>query len=140
MINFRNPFNHWSHCRREMVIVHDIYRCQEIPSVVDDDSLIGRRSTVLTRNEYESVDHEVYIFSLKTMTWPISMGWDVQCLLADESRQNCHFPSNNRSLSKRLTRITSSDDSGTLFPMAPRFQKVTRQNRRDETEISRCIK
>ena len=55
-------------------------------------------------------------------------------IITDESQQQCPSTSYIRS----STQIT--DDSDILYPMAPRLKKVVRKTRRDETEISRCIK
>ncbi|CAF0902169.1 unnamed protein product [Adineta steineri] len=53
--------------------------------------------------------------------------------------QRCH-PTTRIQSSKRLTSLATTNDSDTLFSMAPRFHRVVRKTRRDESEISPCIK
>jgi uncharacterized membrane protein len=58
----------------------------------------------------------------------------VKYIITDDTQQR---PSTSRiQTSRRLT----DDYSDTLFSMAPRLQKVVHKTRRNDTEISRCIK
>ncbi len=53
-------------------------------------------------------------------------------IITDETQQRLSL--SYQSLRQRI------DDSNRLFSMAPRFKKVVHKTRRDDTEISRCIK
>ena len=56
-------------------------------------------------------------------------------IITDETKQQQRPSTSYIQSSSRLT-----DESDIFFSMAPRLQKVVRKKRRDDSEISRCIK